>query len=816
MTAQPVWITPPGSLGTIPEGVFYEVPLQAYVPDDSGSLHFEVIAGQLPAGIQCAVTGLLQGVPQAVADISGVPLPVSEDVESKFVVRVFTTTVINNQTIYNRLADRTFTLTVAAQNIPEWVTPPGQIAEYYDGSLVNGLQLDYTTVVAPDIAFTRLVAGALPPGLTLSPTGLISGFIAPNIVNSAPPNFDMTPFDQYPFDFTAASASTNYEFVLEVFDAKGGDLRTFSIFVISRDSLTADTTEFTADNTFITADVSPFRPPIILNPEGSIGTVRNDNFFAYQFTGIDLDQDQFRYVAYHYVGSTLTAGTGIPGLTLDLNSGWLYGYIPNLGLTDNLYNFVVQAYQVGSPDIISPEYQYSLSVIGPLDTDITWLTPSDLGYINNGATSTFYVAAINTGGIPLSYRLKGLQSGDAPVYNRLPQGLELLSSGNIAGRVSFDTFALDGGTTTFDVRLNNGPSTPTTFDMKCTFTVNAYSSNGAINVYKTFSITVVRAYNEPYDNLYIQAMPPQNDRDYLSSLLQNSEIFPPSLLYRADDPNFGVARNVVYQHAYGLTASTIDLYFEAVLLNHYWKELVLGSLETAQAIDPITGEVVYEVVYSQIIDNLVNNSGESVGKEVTLPYEILSPDSTEITTVYPNSLVNMRTQVIDTVGQISNILPLWMLSKQSNGSVLGFTPAWILAYTKPGSSGQVKYNIQTTFGSTLNVIDFTVDRFTIDRLLSKNWDPVNKEWIPTPATITTFDVGSGDLTDVGWQNQDDETVVWVSDDDQPTTWTNNSGYYPEGTIFDANSLQFIDPVDMYSNTTAYDKYVVFPKRNILE
>ena len=28
MTAQPIWITPPGSLGTVPEGAYYEVPLR--------------------------------------------------------------------------------------------------------------------------------------------------------------------------------------------------------------------------------------------------------------------------------------------------------------------------------------------------------------------------------------------------------------------------------------------------------------------------------------------------------------------------------------------------------------------------------------------------------------------------------------------------------------------------------------------------------------------------------------------------------------------------------------------------------------------
>ena len=38
----------------------------------------------------------------------------------------------------------------------------------------------------------------------------------------------------------------------------------------------------------------------------------------------------------------------------------------------------------------------------------------------------------------------------------------------------------------------------------------------------------------------------------------------------------------------------------------------------------------------------------------------------------------------------------------------------------------------------------------------------------------------------------------------------------QSTVFDYNSLQFIAPVDMYSNTTEYDKYLVFPKRNILE
>jgi hypothetical protein len=187
-------------------------------------------------------------------------------------------------------------------------------------------------------------------------------------------------------------------------------------------------------------------------------------------------------------------------------------------------------------------------------------------------------------------------------------------------------------------------------------------------------------------------------------------------------------------------------------------------------------------VYSRVIDNLVNNEGVSVGKEVLLPFPI-NQDMVTIDTVYPNSLVDMRTQVIDKVGQISNVLPQWMISKQSNGKVLGFVPAWVIAYVKPEQGARVKYYINTQFGERLNLVDFEVDRYELDRFLTKNWDPVTGEWIPSPPSLTTFDINI---------------------------------YPPHGTTFDGGSMQFIAPVDMYSaNTTEYDKYLVFPKRTIL-
>jgi hypothetical protein len=620
--------------------------------------------------------------------------------------------------------------------------------------------------------------------------------------------------------------------------------------------------------------------------------------------------------------------------------------------------------------LASSAYPFSITVTGAVDAEVTWDTPEDLGDIINGSVSRLSVSATNRGGRTMKYRLK---SG---AYNSLPQGLQLMTSGDIVGRVSFDTFALDLGTTTFDQSFainRNLTSLGTTFDQTYIFTVNAYaedtnqtiyevasiqvnnggsgysevnkptiaisspvgasavtavagtvtvsgsaitevllSENGngyvqdtitagnfvvgapydittlgttnfvtigatsvtgtfsigktyiitsvgtsdftligatsntvgvrftaigppndstvilagtgaaigtlftsigvgtgtgtaktlpavrvtqgfggnnatlyailsatgskdVISVFKTFQVHVIREYDRPYQNLYVRAMPPPNDRALIRSLLDDEEIFPPEYLYRSDDPNFGKSTQVTYSHAFGLAPDTLERYVSSLYENHYWKNLILGEIDTAQAIDPVTGEVVYEIVYSKIIDNLVNTAGESVNKIVTLPYAIVDPadGSTLITSVYPNSLVNMRNQVIDVVGQISNILPLWMTSKQPNGRVLGFTPAWVIAYVNPGRAKEVAYFIQTYFAQQLNSVDFKVDRYILDRVLSKNWDVDTQHWVPRPPTLTTFDrfstgdkifVGTVDIcTRLAWSDVNDRSLTYINE-----------------------------------------------------
>ena len=872
--AQPVWVTPPGTLGTIPEGIFYQIPLKAYDPNPllGEDLYYVMIAGELPAGIQCTKTGLIIGVPQAITSLQGVPNEVSRDVTSKFAVRAYTEKEVDGREVITHVADRTFSLTVTGQNVPQFVTPAGNIGTYYDGSVIS-IQIEFTDTDPADTVVVQVAQGALPAGLTVSPRGLISGFIAPLVPPDGQPGFDRDGefFDEYPFDFSTRSASTNYQFTLEITDGKSSNLRTFEIYVYSRDSLTADTTSFTADNTFITADETPIRLPFLVNAlPSNLGTVRNDNFFAYQFVGLDLDGDQIEYWDFND-----SSGLELPpGLQLDRHTGWLYGYIPNLGATELHYRFGLFVAKSYDPNIRSDPYYFTMSVVGAVDTDVTWLSPADLGTINNGATSLFKVEAVNSGGRSLQYQLR---PGDYPVedtgvYNKLPQGLQLLPSGDIAGRVSFNTFALDSGTTTFDKDIRTRlVRDETTFDMSFKFTVNAFSVDGLVSVFKTFTITVVRVYNEPYDNLYITAMPPESDRQLINQLIQNQDIIIPDLVYRPTDPNFGVATKVIYQHAYGLTAATYGEYVESLRINHYWKNLTLGSIETAQALD-VNGNIIYEIVYSKVVDNLSNAAGIGVSKSVTLPYPVLGPDGSEIATVYPNSLPDMRDQVIDVVGKISNVLPLWMTSKQKNGQVLGFTPSWVICYCKPGSSAKIAYNIKTIYGIQLNKVDFEVDRYELDRLLSIHWDPIADStggaWVPTPAE-TTFDLvlhyrDTGITPGVGYKIGDkililgsqvggldeiNDVTITVQDINSSggitilnltgeaplfssgDTYSGVSGINLIGTgsgaefnfvvssgqitVFDGTSLRFEAPVDNYTNTDSFDKYLVFPKRTIL-
>lgn len=793
---KPIWTTPAGDLGTIQEGKFFQLTLSAYddTTNDASTLYYTMLAGELPNGIQCTKTGLIAGTPKAVASVQGVPVEVSKNITSKFTVRVYTEDE-NEQPL--RVADRTFSITVTGQDIPEWKTAAGSLGTFIDGQPVN-LQLSYSDPDPDQTIKIRKIAGELPPGLTLSTTGLIKGHIEPVALLTADalPGYDVTPWDKFPWDTTTRSSSKNYQFTLEITDGLDSNLRTFSFFVYSRDDLLSDTTLWTADNALLTADLGTQRTPYLTTPGADIGKVRHDNFFAYKFSGKDPDGDTVEYsvttgatLGYDADGAafdTFAFDRGNlalpPGLAIEPTTGWFYGYIPDQGLTETTYTFGMQVRKKDYPTIISPITYFTITIVGNIDTNITWKTGTTLGTLYNGEISKLYVEATSSLGANLEYRLK---SGSD---SRLPQGLKLLPSGEIVGQVSFQSFTLDGGTTSFDEQTSTRlVADPTTFDREFSFTVEAYNADKQISTFRTCKIIVNYKYKVPFESVYIKATPDTNDRGILDQLLQNSEIFKNEWLYRANDPYFGKAESVKYEHAFGMKAAKLDDYVDAMLRNHYKKDLVLGDIKVAQALDS-NDKVIYEVVYSEIQGKMINNAGKSVSLAVQLSDQItvdnLEEEDSTFATVYPNSLLNMQTRIINKIGQFAEILPDWMKSKQENGNILGFTPAWVIAYTKPGFAKRIQYQIKERFLDKLNKVDFTIDRYTIDKRLTQHWNTTTNKF-ETPDRITEFD---GDA--VG-DNSTDRTV------------------------FDGDSTRFISKTDQYVEDNRLDKYVLYPKHNIL-
>jgi hypothetical protein len=177
----------------------------------------------------------------------------------------------------------------------------------------------------------------------------------------------------------------------------------------------------------------------------------------------------------------------------------------------------------------------------------------------------------------------------------------------------------------------------------------------------------------------------------------------------------------------------------------------------------------------------------------------------------------MRDQVIDVVGQISSKLPLWMTSKQTNGRVLGFTPAWVICYANPGRSKQIAYYISEYFAQQLNSVDFKVDRYVLDRTLSRNWDTETQQWTPR-GNLTTFDyynttgyVSIGQVEcatnlaydDINYRTLEDINALGGIDG---LTWIDDGGVAPFGTkvvIRDGTRIIFVKQ-ENYSNYTSVD------------
>jgi hypothetical protein len=688
-TATPQFTTQSGVLLSTQDSVWTQLQIEYSNPSTTNEVIIELQQGELPPGLEISLTGLIQGYPTPPITLVTLPLITTVGLSTESSTSLIYCLSVIGVTIGRPV---TFTNTIGSINT-------GQT--YY----VNSIN---TSENAFSISTTQ--NGSTFP-LTDDTGGMNITF--PPVSNGQP-------------------TIRTYNFVLRLLSNLGNDTASYSITVINQNAPIAQggpgnppntrhpTILNTRPLTITVNDSDPFfgyylLPPVATNVNAQLGTFLSDNYFAFKLIGHDFDGGGLTYIC-----------SDLPlGITYDPTTGWLTGTpaISSPGI--NNYRFTGQVVKTGNPSIASPVFNFAFNLSLDITGNIVWVTPADLGTIFNETLSTLKVAAISD--TELQYRVTD---------GALPPNLELLSNGEITGIVASQP------TNTF---LDVGQSTD------FSFTVQAYSPNYTIvESSKTFSINVYQEYGQPTDILYIQATPSLNDRDILATLLDNDTLIPTNALYRADDVNFGKATSVIYEHAYGIYASDIQDYIVAVTRNHYWRNIILGELKTAVARDS-NNNIIYEVVYSEVIDNLINPEGVSVPSTIYWPRFInlnLGPWYTSVTniftsyvnllnqefytslspgyarTLYPNSLYNMRNRVADVLGQVLNstLLPLWMTSQQVNGSTLGYTQAWVICYTKPGYAETVKTNIETNWPYTLNQINFNIDRFTVDKSTTYNWE----------------------------------------------------------------------------------------------
>ena len=374
----------------------------------------------------------------------------------------------------------------------------------------------------------------------------------------------------------------------------------------------------------------------------------------------------------------------------------------------------------------------------------------NLGSIAPGKTSLFTVEATSKQeGVIFDYSYKN---------GRLPQGLTIQPNGEIEGIVSNKYFELDGGATKLDV-VDSKEST--TVDHEYVFTVTATGSDYALTTSnQTFKITLNTPYSKGYNDVFAEAGLDDVQRNRYVAQYSDNNIFPNNKLYRPEDPNFGVAKDIKMLLISGLETSYLTEYIIAMHKNFANKTLRFGDITTAKATNS-KGTTIYEVLYYPVVDPIDGQSLEhNVGPETTIPLlttdffrtdTYFTADQSEIDKVYPNSVKNMRERINDLGHITGEFLPLWMKSVQDSGNALGWIPAVPIAYCKPGESAQIKYNIQKN-GIDIKTLPFTFHEIYTTKHLGTTFDQ-------TEQTVTrTGDGSTREFTITNYVNNDSTTV----------------------------------------------------------
>jgi hypothetical protein len=782
-----VWSEKSGySFGTFEEGITVTIPLplKTLSPSQLQDLKFSVISGKLPPGLRIDQQSFY-----------GTPVEVARVNEFEFVIRA-------QQISTSKISDRTYKISIEGADQPEFLTkadllPIGPNKTYFilDSSPVD-FQLDafdQDTAAGQELNFfIEEKEGTLPPGLSMDRKGRITGFIDPLLAvpvvyrdggydtegfdaftfdyGIRPDNgFDSFKFDSITFDYSAPfrgpkKLNRNYFFVVTITDGDTFVKRKFRIYVVGEDYLRADNTIIKVGTSTYLASASSLRTPF-WRTQPNLGIIRSNNYNVLKldlYDVIDFNSVQY-YLEERNPDSSLSQ---LPlGMRLDIKTGEIFGLLPYQTQNYLDYTFTITATRFGNDnESASSSRTFNVRVLGEIDSKMNWITDSFLGTIGANFISNLKIEATSTLPNPIiEYTI---------LEGTLPPGLTLELTGEITGRIRQYSQNQDEGLTTFYDTLNGQvinnqtfDGGETEFDRSYKFVIRAKDQVNYSNIDREFTLNIDTPNDRLYSNLYVTTYMELDKRRLFENLVDNESVFPQSHIYRYNDPNFGIRKDLKMLVYAGIETKNAGEYISIIGLNHKKKRLRFGDIKIAKARNEGSNKVIYEVVYVEMIDSMDfvdrhlplvsdtnppgsknisadmsnyiwNSEGQDlyIGKKepyLPRPFENITIDRTNIFSSdpnqkkrYPNTIYNWRQRIrmhkdLNGVTLLTeqNFLPLWMRSFQDNRQELGFVLALPLCFCKPDMAYNVVLNlknyIQTNQFDFKN-LDYTIDRYIID------------------------------------------------------------------------------------------------------
>jgi hypothetical protein len=427
------WQTPAGSLGILTERELQEIEIQA--TSDVGRITYTLIAGSLPRGLRLT-SEYTYDSSQTIGYIKGSAVEVKRFTESRFVIRADDGEDIE---------DRTFSLAVDGSDIPAWITREGFLnvgegAAYFvlDNARVNfQLEAADTDFTAGDTLeyYLMPMGGQLPPGLTLSRSGLISGYTDPIFAleyngfpnggyDTAP--LDVTPldfvelrsngfdsyfFDNVTYDYSEASRvprrlSRIYTFAVAVTDGVNAVSRVFKIYVVTEEFLQADNSIVPVDTNLFQASSSSARKPLWIT-QSNLGRFRANNYVTI-FLDVYDPPTLSGTITYFLLPTNPDSTPSVlpPGMALDSITGEIAGRVPYQAAVTKQYKFTMMA--VNFPATLATT-TYTLK--GNWNASITYQPNEAVRYLGFIYTAT----ATNRAKIPseaTDFWFKGVSTAD--------------------------------------------------------------------------------------------------------------------------------------------------------------------------------------------------------------------------------------------------------------------------------------------------------------------------------------------------------------------------------------------------------------------